>query len=183
MSLFINTLQTSGQWLAITVAVLLCIAGIVLSCLSISGTWLVLAAAGILAYVLESPFPGLWTIIVFAFISVAVEVCEFAAGWLGITKRGGSKLAGFMALVGGFIGMGLGSLIPIPILGSLIGMLAGSFGLAFLVEKERLKKDRKAADIAWGAVTSRIAVILLKVCVTLGMILSLAIGMLLSKLH
>ncbi len=180
MTEFLNTLQTSGQYICVLVAVLLCAGGILLSCLSLSGTWLVLIAAALLYYVLESSFPGIWTIVTFFVLSVGVEILEFFAGWVGISKRGGSKLAGFMAVIGGFMGMAIGSAL-IPVIGTILGMFAGSFGLAFLVERDRLKKDNEAANIALGAVFSRVAVIMLKVCVTLGMIIVLIIGMILTR--
>lgn len=183
MSVFLDTLQTAGQVASIATAFLLCAGGILLSCLSISGTWLVVAAVALLTFTLDSTFPGIWTLVVFTSISLTVEVLEFSAGWLGVTKRGGSKFAGFMAVIGGFLGMALGTAVLPPVAGSLIGMLAGSFMMAFLVEKERLKRSDKAADIAWGAVISRIAVIILKVCVTLGMTIVLATGLILTKVN
>jgi len=69
-------------------------------------------------------------------------------------------------------GMVLGTFIPPPLLGSLLGMLAGSFLLAYLVERRRLEKG-DAAHIALGAVVSRILILLLKVVTTLVMVVFL----------
>lgn len=178
MAQLMNTLQASGNGLLIILAFLLCFCGAFLSCLSISGTWLVLAATGLLAFVRQEPFPGMWTILVFLFLCIGVEILELAAGWIGVSKRGGSRLAGIMAVVGGFTGMGLGTLIPIPFIGSLVGMLAGSFVFAYAVEKERLKNSDDAANVAWGTIISRIIILLTKVCVTLAMIAVLVLGIL-----
>ena len=171
---FLN-LAVSGFGLAI--AALLCIAGVILSCLSLSGTWLVAAATALTVLVTDSPFPNLWTVIVFVVLSAFVEIAEIVAVAWGVKRRGGSKLAGVMAVVGGMLGLVLGTIIPVPILGSLIGMLAGSFGLVFVVERHRLKRTGEAAGIAWGAVLGRVFMIALKVCVTMGMTVYLFVGM------
>ena len=162
-----------------TVAVALCITGAVLSCVAISGTWLVVAASILVALLLRSPFPGVGTIVVFILLSIGVEVVEALAGAWGVTNRGGSRTAGAAAVVGGFAGLSVGAAIPPPFIGSLVGMVAGSFGLVFAVEHRRLKKAGRAANIAWGTVTARVLVILLKVCVTLGMSGYLLLGLLL----
>lgn len=52
-------------------------------------------------------------------------------------------------------------------------MLAGGFLAAYAVERHRLKSHGQAATIAWGTVTARLLVLLLKVAVTLGMALYL----------
>ena len=155
---------------------LLCLAGLALSCLSISGTWLVTAAAALLAWGNGSGFPGWGTPVGFAVIAALVEGIEAAAGWFGVTSRGGSKRAGVAAMAGGLLGAIAGTAIPIPILGSLFGMLAGSFLLAYYVEQRRLGNREAALHIAKGALLARLAVLLLKVTVTLGMIGFLVAG-------
>ncbi len=164
-------------WLVVGV---LCLIGLALSCLSISGTWLVTAAAVLLAWTGGSRFPGWGTPITFAIISALVEGLEAIAGWLGVTSRGGSKWAGVAAMAGGLLGAIAGTAIPIPLLGSLFGMLAGSFASAYYVEWKRLGNTQTALHIAKGALLARLVVLLLKVTVTLGMIGFLAAGLLLE---
>ncbi len=156
---------------------ILCLVGFILSCLSLSGTWLVLAATGLAAWFNRPEFPGVGTLVVFLVLCIGVEVLEALAGAWGVQKRGGSKAAGWAALGGGFLGMLLGSFIPVPILGNLIGMVAGSFGGAFLVEHAKMKKADHAAHVAFGAVLARLGVIFLKTGVTLAMVITLAIGL------
>ena len=163
-----------------SLAALFCFIAFILSCLSLSGTWLVLTATGLLAWARWPDFPGIGTVVVFTLICIAVEVIEALAGTWGVQKRGGSKAAGTAALFGGFIGMLLGGFIPIPIIGNLVGMLAGSFGLAFWVEHARMKKADHAAHVATGAVLARLTVIFIKIGVTLALIFALAIGVTLS---
>ena len=170
-------LQAMLVWTGAVAAVLLCVTGVVLSFVSISGTWLVVAAAALTVVLRGDAFPGWGTVVVFVILSVLVEVAEALAASWGVSRRGGSRLASFAALVGGIAGLVLGSFIPIPPFGSLLGMMIGSFAMAFAVEASRLKKADQAASIAWGTVLARLAVVFLKLAATLGMIGWLVIGM------
>jgi uncharacterized protein YqgC (DUF456 family) len=172
--------QSVGSFGIYSLAGLLCLVGFILSCLSLSGTWIVLAATGLLAWARRSEFPGIGTLVVFLLLCIGVEVIEALASSWGVQKRGGSKAAGWAALGGGFLGMILGGLIPIPIIGNLIGMILGSFGCAFLVEHNRMKKASHAAHIATGAVIARLSVIFLKVGVTIAMSFILGVGIAIS---
>lgn len=172
----VETAQAIGAGIGMATVWLLCLVGVFLSCLGISGTWLVVGGTLMAAWIRPDPFPGWWTVGVFAVLSGLVELAEALAGLWGVRRRGGSKLAGFMAVLGGLAGLLLGSLIPIPVVGSLLGMVAGSFGLVFAVETFRLKHTQKAARIAWGAVIAHVLVILLKVLMTLGLAAWLLIG-------
>ncbi|MEE9368293.1 MAG: DUF456 domain-containing protein [Pontiella sp.] len=169
-----------GSFGIYSLAGLLCLIGFILSCLSLSGTWVVLAATGLVAWSRWTQFPGIKTLIVFLLLCIVVEVIEAMAGTWGVAKRGGSKAAGWAALGGGFLGMLLGGLIPIPIIGNLVGMIAGSFGCAFLVEHSKMKKASHAAHVAIGAVLAQLGVIFLKVGITIAMTLALGIGIAVS---
>ena len=173
--------QSVGLFGIYSMAGLLCFVGFILSCLSLSGTWLILVASGLVAWAHWPGFPGVGTLVAFLLICIGVEVAEAMASAWGVQRRGGSKAAGWAALGGGFAGMILGSFIPVPVIGNLIGMIAGSFGCAFLVEHAKMKKTDHAAHVATGAVLARIGIIFLKVGVTLVMAFALAIGSFLAK--
>jgi hypothetical protein len=158
----------------IILTALLCLVGLLLSMLTFSGTWLVLAAALITKFAIGVPTTE--TLVVFAVICIAAELLELLAGFLGVQKRGGSKLAGFAALAGGLVGAGGGTGI-FPILGTFAGLLIGSFGAAFLVEWLRLRHHGQAAHIAWGTVWARLAILFFKTALTLGMSLWLLVGL------
>lgn len=177
MEMLLIFFQGAGMGLVYLIIVLLCLVALVLSCLSISGTWLVSLAAIIAAILRGFSFPGWATIVIFLLISAMVEILEAMAGAWGVKKRGGSGFAGFMAIIGGLLGMVAGSFIPVPLVGSLLGMMAGSFLLVFLVERKRLQKDSEAVHIAIGAVIARVLIVLLKVMVTFGMIIFLLGGL------
>ncbi len=173
-------METIGTFGTYSLIILLCLVGFILSCLSLSGTWAVLLATGLAAWKNQPEFPGFGTLALFLVVCIAVELAEGMAGLWGVERRNGSKSAGWAAVGGGFGGMLLGgALIPIPILGSLLGMLLGCFGCAFLVEYAKIKQADHAAHVAIGAVLARIGVLILKVGATLAMILVLAIGLIL----
>jgi len=155
---------------------LLCLVGVILSGLSFSGTWLIVVAAFFASFLSGSEFPGGQTVCLFLALAVAVEIADFLAGAWGVKKRGGSRLAGLAALLGGLLGMIVGGFIPVLILGPLFGMFTGCFAAAFGVEYLRLNEKEKAAHIAWGAVIARVLMLCLKLSVTLGMVLVLFIG-------
>ena len=167
--------QVIGAFLIYTLAALLCLGGLILSGISLSGTWLVLLAAGLLSWLRWPEFPSIGTLIIFLLLCAAVEVLEAVAGAWGIQKRGGSKAAGWAAIVGGLIGTVAGGMF-IPVLGNLLGMLLGSFGLAFWVEHARMKKTEHAAHVAFGAVIARIGIICIKLGITFILIIILIIG-------
>lgn len=151
-----------------------------MSSLSLSGTWVILLATALVSWMRWPAFPHFGTLATFLLLCVAVEIIEAFAGTWGVQKRGGSKAAGVAAMFGGFLGMILGGFIPIPIIGNLLGMLLGSFGLAFLVEHSKMKKAEHAAHVATGAVLARLAVIFLKVGITILMTVILAIGIIVT---
>lgn len=169
--------ESMGAGLLYGLLTLLCLAGFILSALSFSGPWFVVAASALAALFREDPFPGWWTLALFILIAAATEVFEFfASGW-GVARRGGSRAASWAALIGGLIGMFAGAFLPVFLIGPLIGMALGSFALAWLAEYIRLKRGDHAAHIAWGAVTARIAVIVVKMSATFGMTAYLFIRM------
>lgn len=157
----------------------ICLAGVVLSALGFSGTWVVVGVAAFAAWFEGAGFPHVWTVVAFALIAAAVEGVEFMASAWGISRRGGSRAAGLAAMGGGLLGALLGQfLIPLPVLGGLLGMLLGSFGLAYLVEWRRLRHHGRAAGIASGVLVARLLVIVIKLVTTLGLSLALFAGML-----
>jgi uncharacterized protein len=156
----------------------LCLAGVLISCLGLSGTWLVAAATLLALLYPGSGFEAWWLLLLFLLLAGLIELAEFLASGWGVRRRGGSRLAGFGAVVGGILGLILGSFIPIPFFGALLGMLAGSFALAYAIEYQRLKIHQQAGNIAFGAVTARIMIVILKVSAALGMSLALLAGLL-----
>lgn len=179
----LETLTTAahgiGLWLAWGAVWLLCVAGLLLSALGISGAWCVVGAAAVAVPLSGLSFPGWATVAVFALCAAVVDGVEWFAGHWGVRRRGGSRAAGLAAVAGGLLGMVAGTfLVPLPVLGSLLGMMAGSFALAYAVERRRLQASAPAARIATGAVLAVAAVVFLKVSVSLLLAVWLVVGVL-----
>ncbi len=171
-------LAGTGLFLAWSLCALLCLGGLLISVLSISGTWLVLAATIIAALLTGAgQFPGWITLSGFLVICIGVELFEWSAASWGVRRRGGSSAAGWMALLGSISGMIIGNIV-FPIIGGLIGMMVCSFSLVYWTEKRRLQHATHAQHIAFGAVLAGISVLLVKVLVTMTLMIWLLAGLL-----
>lgn len=164
-----SVMSGAGVIIVLVVAWLLCVAGVVLSCLSFSGTWLVAIASLLMLWVGDGSI-GWWTVIGFLLVCVVVEVLDTLSGALGVKKVGGSRASVWVAFFAGIGGMILGAPI-FPPLGSLLGMCICSFVAVYVVEIRRAERNKgDAAKVATASVIARILVILLKLVATLGMI-------------
>lgn len=172
--------EAAGAWAGsaalFTGVGILCLAGLLLSTLSLSGTWCVVGAAALAAAVRSAPFPSWGLVAAFAAVAAIIEGLEFVSSYLGVTRRGGSKTGAFVAMLGGLAGAILGAFIPPPIIGSLVCMMAGAFGGAYWIERRRAKAN--ASHIAWGTVLAKLAVIALKFGATAAMAVILIGGLL-----
>lgn len=150
-------------------AILLCLCGVVLSFLTLSGTWLVLLAA-LVGLLHSGPEPTWFTVLSFLGVSVVVEVFEAGSAAIVVAGHGGSRLGGIAGMAGGILGMVLGSIfVPIPLVGGVLGMFLCGFGCVFGVERLTGKANGAAYRAALGAVKGRIYALLTKVLATLAM--------------
>jgi uncharacterized protein YqgC (DUF456 family) len=144
---------------------LLLLALVLLACialipLGLPGTWVMLAAAfGYNALVGGEPI-GLGTITILAVLAVAAEVIEFTIAARYTARYGGSRRAGWGAILGGVAGAIVG--VPVPIIGSVIGAFAGSFVGAFVAERTRNADTGAVTRVATGALLGRAAAAALK---------------------
>jgi uncharacterized protein len=125
--------------------------GLLLIPLGLPGLWVMLL--GIIGYGALTDFRGiglrtLGLALVLAFVGEAIE------WWIGFryTRRyGGSRRAGWGALIGGLVGAVAG--IPVPVIGSVIGSFLGSFVGAAIFEFTRAPGN--AVRTGWGALLGR----------------------------
>jgi uncharacterized protein len=152
-------------------AVILLIAAIALGLLMIPfglpGTLIIFGAA--LCYYLLVPGSaiGLATVIGVGVLMAIAEVLEFLMAGRYAKKYGGSKRAGWGAIIGGMIGAFMG--VPIPIIGSVIGAFLGAFIGAFVLEWTGHKDHAVATRVAWGALVGRAVAAAMKVGIGLAM--------------
>ena len=134
--------------------------GLVLIPLGLPGTWVIAGAAlGFNSLVGEERI-GMVTIVGVFLIAVAAEVVEFMLAGKFVQRYGGSRRAGWGAIVGGIVGAIVG--VPVPIVGPMLGAFAGSFAGALLAEYTRGAKTGAATRVATGALLGRVTAVAAK---------------------
>jgi uncharacterized protein YqgC (DUF456 family) len=128
--------------------------------LGLPGTWLILGVAvGYAALTHESI--GWVNIVIIGVMAIVGEILEFMLAGRYARKYGGSKRAGWGAIIGGIVGAFAG--IPIPIIGSMIGAFVGAFAGALLFELAGGTRAGPAAKVATGALLGRVVAAAMKV--------------------
>jgi uncharacterized protein len=145
--------------LLILAAVLLL--SLVLIPLGLPGLWLIVGAA--LGYQLLVPGTvTLFTVVGVAVLALVAEVIEFTLSGRYARKYGGSRRAGWGAMLGGIVGAFVG--VPVPIIGPVIGAFVGAFVGAFAFEmSNRGSGARDATRVATGALVGRVVAAAMKV--------------------
>ena len=130
--------------------------------LGLPGLWLMLAAAFVYDILMPGPDPiGIWNIAGATVLAVLAEVAEFSLAGRYARKYGGSRRAGWGAILGGIVGAFVG--VPLPIIGSVIGAFAGAFLGALAFEYMGTRNAGTATRVAWGALVGRVVAAALKV--------------------
>ena len=141
--------------------------GLLMIPFGLPGTLIIFAAT--LSYYLLVPDSsiGLATVVLVGVLMIIAEVLEFMLAGRYARKYGGSKRAGWGAIIGGMVGAVFG--VPLPIVGSVIGAFIGSFVGAFAFEWYGHKDHAVATRVAWGALVGRAVSAAMKVGIGLGM--------------
>jgi uncharacterized protein YqgC (DUF456 family) len=131
--------------------------GLLLNLFSLPGNWLMLLAVAGYAWLTGWRHVGWISLVVLLVVAIAGEVVEFYAAGAGAKKAGGTIWGVIGALLGGLVGsLLLTGLVPIPIIGTLIGLIAGTFlgalGAELLLGKGEV---RSSAVIGVGAAKGR----------------------------
>jgi uncharacterized protein len=123
------------------------------------GLWIMVGAG--LAYQLLLPGTiGTTTVAATAGLALVAEILEFSLAGRYARKYGGSRRAGWGAIIGGIVGAIVG--VPIPIIGSIIGGFVGAFVGAFVAERSRGTEIDGASRVATGALVGRVVAAALK---------------------
>jgi hypothetical protein len=139
-----------------------CLVGLALVALGLPGLWLMVAAVVGFGAITGFKGIGLATMLIVVALAVVGEVLEAWLGF-GLARRyGGSKRAGWGALLGGLVGAIVG--VPVPIIGSVIGAFLGAFAGAVIFEYARSDAGT-AVRAGWGALVGRVAATAAKISV------------------
>ncbi len=131
--------------------------------LGLPGTWLMLGAAVGYNALTGTEAIGLFTLIGATVLVLVAEWAEFVLGARFAQRYGGSRRAGWGAILGGLIGAFVG--VPVPVVGPVIGALVGSFAGALVFEYSVARDPRTSTRAATGALIGRVAAIALKVAI------------------
>ena len=121
-------------WLLVVILLLLNAAWLALVALGLPGTWLMVITTALVAWwqwpadsTTDAPMIGIGVLAAIVVVATLAEVLELIAGVVGAKATGGGRRGSIGALAGGLIGALAGTfLIPIPLLGSLVGACLGA---------------------------------------------------------
>jgi len=131
------------------------VTGLVLVALGLPGLWVIVVGVVGAGFLVGLARLGVRTIAAAVGLALFGDVLEWWLGFRFARRYGGSRRAGWGALLGGAVGAAVG--VPLPIVGSIAGALAGSFAGAALFELAGAGNADAAFRIAWGALLGRVA--------------------------
>lgn len=143
---------------------LLQLAALVMIPIGLPGTFLQVAAAVAVAMLSDGTRMS-WTWVgVFLLLAIVAEVVEFLCGQWGARRFGGSRAAGWGALVGGIAGAFVGG-IPLPIVGAILMSFFGTFVGAIAGEMWQRGQVEPNLRVGTGALIGRVVGVGTKLCV------------------
>jgi uncharacterized protein YqgC (DUF456 family) len=156
------------------VLILVLVAGVVLTLLTLPGNLvIVLAAVGYGFFEGFVRFDGMF-LLALGGLFVLGEAAEFAAGMLGAKRQKASGWAVAAAFAGGVAGALLGTAV-MPLLGTVAGAVAGAFALSYAAEYGKKGDRAQAARVARGAAAGLLAGTLFKLAVGVGMVATIVL--------
>jgi uncharacterized protein len=134
---------------------------LVLIVLGLPGLWIMVASAVTYNLVVPGDPIGWFTLVAVAVLALVAELLEFTMTGRYARKYGGSRRAGWGAIIGGMIGAFVG--VPVPIVGPIIGAFVGSFCGALVAELTGGASAGDATRVAKGALIGRVMSTVLKI--------------------
>jgi uncharacterized protein YqgC (DUF456 family) len=134
---------------------------LVLIVLGLPGLWIMVASAVTYNLIVPGDPIGWFTLVAVAVLALVAELLEFTMTGRYARKYGGSRRAGWGAIIGGMIGAFVG--FPVPIVGPVIGAFVGSFCGALVAELTGGSSAGDATRVAKGALIGRVMSTVLKI--------------------
>ena len=132
------------------------------------GTWVIVAGAIGYRALVPTGGVGWFTVVCVTVLAIIGAVADLALAGRYARKYGGSRRAGWGAVIGGMVGAFIG--IPIPIVGPVLGAFAGAFIGALAFELTAGTSGTHATRIATGALIGR----------AIGAAINVAIGLMMA---
>jgi len=137
------------------------ILSLILIVLGLPGLWIMVATAVVYNMIVPGDPIGWGSLIAVAVLALIAELLEFTMTGRYARKYGGSRRAGWGAIIGGMIGAVVG--FPVPIIGPVIGAFVGSFVGALVAELTGGASAGDATRVAKGALIGRVVSTMLKI--------------------
>jgi uncharacterized protein YqgC (DUF456 family) len=137
------------------------ILSLVLIVLGLPGLWVMVASAVVYNMIVPGDPIGWVSLIAVCVLAFVAELLEFTLTGRYARKYGGSRRAGWGAILGGIIGAMVG--FPVPIIGPVIGAFVGSFCGALIAELTGGASAGDATRVAKGALIGRVVSTALKI--------------------
>lgn len=134
---------------------------LILIVLGLPGLWIMVATAVVYNMIVPGDPIGWVSLIAVAVLALVAEILEFTMTGRYARKYGGSRRAGWGAILGGIVGAIVG--FPVPIVGPVIGAFVGSFVGALLAELTGGSSAGDATRVAKGALIGRVMSTVLKI--------------------
>jgi uncharacterized protein len=152
------------DWLLYILLLLILLTGVALNLFTLPGNWVMFLAVILYDWATRWRHIHWAWLAVLLVIALVAEVVEFSASGKGVKQLGGTIWGTVGALFGALLGgIFLTGLIPVPVIGTIAGILIGTFlgamGAEFLVSG---KQVGRSAMIGYGAAKGRLYGTLLK---------------------
>jgi len=147
------------MYLLILAAVI--IFSLILIVLGLPGLWIMVASAVVYNLVVPGDPIGWFTLVAVGVLALVAELLEFSMTGTYARKYGGSRRAGWGAIIGSIVGAMVG--FPVPIVGPVIGAFVGSFLGALIAEFTGGSSAGDATRVAKGALIGRVVSTVLKI--------------------
>jgi uncharacterized protein len=147
--------------MALLILAVVILLSLVLIVLGLPGLWIMVASAVTYNLIVPGEPIGWFTLVAVAILALLAELLEFTMTGSYARKYGGSRRAGWGAIIGGMIGAFVG--FPVPIVGPVIGAFIGSFCGALVAELTGGSSAGDATRVAKGALIGRVMSTVLKI--------------------
>jgi len=137
------------------------ILSLILIVLGMPGLWIMVASAVTYNLIVPGDPIGWVTLVIVGVLALVAELLDISMTGRYARRYGGSRRAGWGAIIGSIVGAMVG--FPVPIIGPVIGAFIGSFVGALIAEFTGGSSAGDATRVAKGALIGRVVSTVLKI--------------------
>jgi uncharacterized protein YqgC (DUF456 family) len=137
------------------------IVSLILIVLGLPGLWIMVASAVTYNLIVPGDPIGWVTLVIVGILALVAELLDISLTGRYARRYGGSRRAGWGAIIGSIVGAMVG--FPVPIIGPVIGAFIGSFIGALIAEFTGGSSAGDATRVAKGALIGRVVSTVLKI--------------------